>query len=77
MGTLHEDQYIFLIIYRSVRRRLRNVSDKSCRGNQNSRLMFNIFFFRKSCQFWDNVGNYVRSRQVTDKHTIMCMRIAS
>ena len=51
MGTLHEDQYIFLIIYRSVRRRLRNVSDKSCRGNQNLRLMFNVFFFENLANF--------------------------
>jgi hypothetical protein len=35
-GTLHEDQYAFLIIFRSVLRRLRNVSDKCCRRNQNT-----------------------------------------
>ena len=28
MGTLHEDQYTFLIISRSVVLRMRNVSDK-------------------------------------------------
>jgi len=30
-GTLHEDQYTFMIIYRSVPVRMRSVSDKSCR----------------------------------------------
>jgi len=35
-GTLHEDQYTFLIISRSVLLRMRNVSDKSCRENQNT-----------------------------------------
>jgi len=30
-STLHEDQYTFLIISRSVLLRMRNVSDKRCR----------------------------------------------
>ena len=34
-GALHEDQYTFLVISRSVTSRVRNVSDKSCRENQN------------------------------------------
>ena len=33
-GTLHVDQYEFLIISHSVLHRMRNVSDKSCRENQ-------------------------------------------
>ena len=33
-GTVHEDQYTFLIVSRLVLLRLRNVSDKSCRENQ-------------------------------------------
>jgi len=32
--TLHEDQYTFLIISRSVLLRMSNVSDRICRGNQ-------------------------------------------
>jgi hypothetical protein len=36
--------YIF-IISRSIRVRMRNVWHKSCRGNQNTHFMFNIFFF--------------------------------
>ena len=36
-GTLHEGQRIFIII----RRLKRNVSDKSCRENQNTHFMFN------------------------------------
>jgi len=47
--TLHEDQYTFCIISRSVHLRMRNVSDKSCRKNKNTHFMFSIFFFRKSC----------------------------
>jgi len=36
MGTLHGDQYTLLIISYSFLLRQRNVSDKSCRGNQNA-----------------------------------------
>ena len=45
-GTLHEDQYIFLIISHLVLLRMKSVSDKICREYQNSRYMFNNFCFR-------------------------------
>jgi len=35
-GTSHEDQYTLFIIPRSVLPSMRNVSDKSCRENQNT-----------------------------------------
>jgi hypothetical protein len=44
-GTLHEAQYTFVIMSRSVLLRIRNVSDKSCRGNQNTHFVFNKFFY--------------------------------
>ena len=34
MGTLHENQYTFVIISRSGFLRMRNISGKSCRNNQ-------------------------------------------
>ena len=45
-GTLHEDQYTpyIIIIFRSYRFRMKNVSDKICRGNQNTHSMFDNFF---------------------------------
>ena len=43
-GTLHEDRYTFLIIFRSVLLRMINVSNKSCRQNQNTHFVFNNFF---------------------------------
>ena len=43
-STLYEDQYTFLIISRSVLRRMRNVSDKRCRGNQETRIVFSVIF---------------------------------
>jgi hypothetical protein len=42
-GNLHEDQYTFLIITSSLFLRMRNVSDKRCRENQNSHFMFKNF----------------------------------
>jgi len=45
-GTLHDDQSIFCIISRTVPTRIRNVSDKICRENQNKLFVLNnIFFF--------------------------------
>ena len=41
-GTLHEDLHTFLIISRSVLLRMRKVSEKSCRVNQNTHFMFSI-----------------------------------
>jgi hypothetical protein len=35
-GTLHEEQYIFMIIFCSIVLTMRNVSDRSCRENQNT-----------------------------------------
>jgi len=32
-GTLHEDQYIFLMTSSSILRKMRKVSNKSCRDN--------------------------------------------
>jgi hypothetical protein len=43
-GTLHYHQCIFFIISRSVSLRTKNVSDKLCRGNQNTHFMFRNFF---------------------------------
>jgi len=45
---------------------MRNVSDKSCTGNQNKNFVFSEFFFRKSCRLWDKVEKYCRAEQATD-----------
>jgi len=51
-STLHDKQYAFYIISRSVLLRMRNVSDKICRENQNTHFVFNnIFFFSKIVSF--------------------------
>jgi hypothetical protein len=50
VGTLSEDQQTFFIISRITFRRMRNVSDKRCRENQNTHFVLGNFFFRKSCR---------------------------
>ena len=44
MGTLHEDQYTFVVISRSFLLIMRNVSDKICRDNQNTHFVLQNFF---------------------------------
>jgi hypothetical protein len=44
-GTLHEDRYKFLSASRAFLLRMKNLSDKSCRENQNTHFVFNNFFF--------------------------------
>ena len=41
---LYEDPYTFLITSRSFLLRMRNVSDKSCRENQNTHFGFSNYF---------------------------------
>jgi hypothetical protein len=50
-GTLREDLRTFMTISRSVLLRMRNVSDKSCRENQNTHFVFSNFFFPKIVPF--------------------------
>jgi len=45
MGTLHEGQYTVLIIYCSVRLRMRNIWDTISRENQKNILFSKVFFF--------------------------------
>jgi len=43
-GTLHENLRIFMIICHSIFLRIRNVSDKSCRENQNTHFTLSKVF---------------------------------
>jgi len=45
---------------------MRNISDGSCRENQNIHFAFNKFFPPKSCRLLDNVEKYGRAGQATD-----------
>jgi len=74
--TLLADHYKLLIISRSVHLRVRNISDKCSRENQNTHFMFSNFFFSSKNRavyeiMWKNVAE--RGRPLV---TIWRMRIA-
>ena len=74
MGTFPECQYTLMITSRSVFLIMRNVSDKICREKQNTRFMFNNFFFEYCavCEIiWENTVQPDRPHM-----TIWRMRIA-
>jgi len=74
VGVLHEDHYTFLIISRPVILRMRNVSNESCRENQNSRFIFTNCYKKNRAVYeimWKDVLQSYRP-QVTIRH----MRIA-
>jgi hypothetical protein len=54
------------MIFRLILLRMRNVSDQSCRENQNTHSMLSKLFSRKSCRLWDNVEKYGRAGLATD-----------
>jgi hypothetical protein len=56
-GTLNEDLCICMIISRSVLLRMRNVSDKSCKENQNTHFVFNNFSANRAVYeiIWKNI----------------------
>jgi len=55
---------------RRIDLRMRNVSAKSRRVNQNTHFIFSNFFSRKSWPLWDNVEKYCRARLATGSHII-------
>jgi hypothetical protein len=60
---------IVFIISRSFLVRMRNVSDKRCRENQNTHFVFNNFF-SKNVPFMRYVEKYFRAGQVTDDNMV-------
>ena len=76
-GTLNEDQYTFLITSHSFRLRIRNVSDKRCRENQNTHFVFNkLFFFLENRAvyeiMWKNIVERGRSQMTIWRLRIAC-----
>jgi hypothetical protein len=68
----------YFIISLSFLPRIRNVSDKSCRENQNTYFVFNnsfFFSFRKSSRLGENVERYCRAGRATDDDITLRMRI--
>ena len=58
----------FMLVFRWILLRMRNVSGKSCRENQ-KRFYFKLFFFQKQSRSWDTVEKYFRAGQATDDNT--------
>jgi hypothetical protein len=76
-STLHENQYTFFIISRSVLLRMRDVSDKSCRENQNTHfVLINSFFFFENCPvyeiLWKNITEWGRPQMKIWHMPIAC-----
>jgi hypothetical protein len=72
-GTLHEDVFTFITIYRWILLSTRNVSNKSCSKNQNTYFTFNNFFLQ-SCRLWENVEKCGRAREAAhDNLAARCM----
>jgi hypothetical protein len=73
--TLHEDHETFLSISHSLLLGMRNISDKSCRGNHNTHFVCNNFFFLENRAvyetIWKNIVESGRSQM-----TVWRMRIA-
>jgi hypothetical protein len=67
MDTLHEDQYALMNLPRSFLPRMRNVSDKHCRENKNTRSVFSSFLFLyKIMPFMRQCVKYSTAGQATD-----------
>ena len=74
-GSCSMGTRVHFMISRSILLRMRNVSDKSCTENQNTRFLFNIFFFANSavCEImWKNIVQPDRSQMTTWRMRIAC-----
>ena len=76
-GTLHEDRRSFMIISGLVFIRMRNSSNRTCRGNQ-TQILYSVTFFENLVVYglWVNVENYGTIRQPTSDCTVWRRRIA-
>jgi len=56
----------FFIIFHSFFLRMKNVSDKSCKGNPNSRFIINFFFLNCTIYeiLWKNIVHSSRSQMI-------------
>jgi len=73
MGTLCEDEHIFMIVRHWILLRMRKVQTKVAVKTK-SHILCSITFFQKWCHLWDYLGKYHRARQATNDK-IQCMHI--
>jgi len=76
LGTLHEDQGTFIIISQRILLKMGNLSDKSCRYNQNScrynqntHFMFNNFY-PKTLPFMRCEKKYAKTKTSHKRHNM-------
>jgi hypothetical protein len=74
-GSTREDLRTFVLIFHWILLRMRNISGRNCRENQNTHFTFSNSFFRKSCRLWDNVEEHGRARQATDDNMAHAFRM--
>jgi hypothetical protein len=65
-GYFHEDLGTFMTIFSSFFLRMRSVSDKGCRDDQNTRFRFTNFFCVENGALYEIVENYDTAGQATD-----------
>ena len=69
-GTLYEDQYTFLIIFRSVLLRMRNVSHKLCKETQIRAFYIQQVFSENRALYkmmWNNVAELGRTKMAISR----------
>ena len=76
-STLHEDLCTFMIICHWSLLRIRNVSDKTCRGNQYTLYTFKILFFFPENRavyeiIWENIVEWSRPQMMMWRMWIAC-----
>jgi hypothetical protein len=76
MSILHEDKYTFIVISHLVLPRMRNVSDKISRGNQNTHFMFSNFFSPENRAVYEVMWKNVVEPDKPEM-TIWCMCFAA
>ena len=74
-GTLHEDQYTFLIISRLILLRKRNVTDKVVEKYKKNTFLLNKFFFFENCAVYETEWKKMEQSD-RPQMTIWCMCIA-
>jgi len=75
IGTLQEDQFTFLFIFRSVLTEMRNVSHRILEKIKTNFYVWKLFF-RKTSLSWDTVKRYGTVKpEATDDNVIRRMRV--
>jgi len=75
MGTLEEDQNIFMIIYCSVLIRMKNVTDKNCREKSKHTFCVQYRFFENRTVYeimWKNIGEPDSLQMIIWRMRIAC-----